>query len=116
MARINLVVSDSQKNRWEKYSENQSEVDNISDLIRTSVENYISDDGDDVWTEEEIDIIIEYLDSIESNTTTLQSTLESVRDSQATIDEVKDMGLYQKASIKNVVREAVKEEMSEKNE
>ncbi|WP_152420585.1 hypothetical protein [Halorubrum tebenquichense] len=113
MPRVPVVVPPEQKERWSDYAEGHSEVDNVSDLVRTSVELYIAQEGDeDGWSEEELDTIIEYLDSIESRTNTTQAILEDFRAESPDTESLEEYITYQRASIQQVVKETIQEELS----
>jgi Arc/MetJ-type ribon-helix-helix transcriptional regulator len=116
MSRVPVVVSDEQKQRWSEFADQSPEMDNVSDLIRTSVETHIArqeteDNGG--WTEEEIDTIIEYLDSIESTASTNQALIENFRDESPDSVDLEEALTYQRASIQQIVEEAVKESVTE---
>lgn len=115
MARVPVVVSDEKKQQWEAFVEDQPEIDNVSDLVRTSVSKYIakSNEDKDYWTEEEIEAILEYLDDIDSTTSTNQALIESVRDEQASKDKVEEAITYQRSAIENIVESAVQKAFSE---
>ena len=114
MARVPVVVSDDQKSDWQQYAEVNDEIDNVSDLIRTSVSKFIAEDQNESgWTEEEIDTIIEYLDTIDSTTTTTQTILEQFRDEAPEQANIEELVTYQKAQIQNTVKEAVEEAVAE---
>jgi Arc/MetJ-type ribon-helix-helix transcriptional regulator len=118
MARVALVVSDRDKARWERVVDERDELDSVSDLVRTSVSKHIArmDEDGDGWTEEQIDAIIEYLDDIDKTTTTTQTILENHRDEAPNKIDIEEAITYQRASIEEVVKSAVREELSEKEE
>lgn len=63
---INLLVDESQKDRWDAYVENTAEVSSLSHLIRLSVERQLSDSDDDSRTMGETTAVSERIDSLEA--------------------------------------------------
>ena len=83
---INLVVDESQKDRWDAYVENSSEVSSLSHLIRQSVEREIDRDGRPGGeVEVEMSAFEEKFDTLESQIDDLAAdvrTLVKERDSE----------------------------------
>lgn len=44
MPRINVTLSESQKDNWDAYVEENPGVDSLSDLVRTAVTEYMADE------------------------------------------------------------------------
>ncbi|MFB6192266.1 MAG: hypothetical protein ABEI11_02965 [Haloarculaceae archaeon] len=86
--RINLVVDDSQKERWNSYVDGTAHFSSISDLIRTSVEKEISSEGE--TTEASIELegeLIELKDLIDD---TVVSKLDEIQVDVKTIREIQE--------------------------
>ena len=50
MPRIQVVISDEQRDRWDSYADESPEIDDRSDLIRKAVEQFISTSGQEQST------------------------------------------------------------------
>jgi predicted transcriptional regulator len=75
-ANIHVLVDEEQKQRWSNYADSNAEVDNLSQLVRTAVETYISEDESDGGGEsEEIRDLIEVVDRTQSTVQTNQNKL-----------------------------------------
>ncbi|MFX0073041.1 MAG: response regulator [Candidatus Hermodarchaeota archaeon] len=77
--RINILVSEERKNRWQNFAE-ENNISTISDLIRNSVENYI-----------EVDCNLKNLEVLSNISHKLKEELSSIKGfSQILIEQYKD--------------------------
>jgi len=93
MVRIQVVVSDEQKSRWEAYSEDNPGVDSVSDLVRTSVEAHISSDGESGGDElnDTVDAVAGDLDRIESRLGDIEDQVRLARLENVESDELEEI-------------------------
>jgi hypothetical protein len=78
--RVGLQVSESAKERWETYAEDNHEVSSVSQLIRTAVAAYI--DGEDTATDDSNDGLSQ------TESWKLDETFDAVREIRETVDDV----------------------------
>ena len=88
MARVRLVVSDEQKQRWSKAVQNDPSADSLSDLIRDAVESHIARDPDDHDEEAELDPVLDELDELDKRLYDLQNALRSLQQDTPTRTEM----------------------------
>jgi len=81
MPRIPVVVSDEQKQRWDKFADDDPRVDSISDLVRTSVEEYIATDDSEggQLNDEVVDEVLTSLDTLERDIGSLETEVKALR-------------------------------------
>lgn len=81
MPRIPVVVSDEQKRRWNNFADNDPRVDSISDLVRTSVEEYIATDDSEGGrlNDEVVDEVHTSLDTLERDIGSLETEIKALR-------------------------------------
>lgn len=81
MPRIPVVVSEEQKQRWDTFADDDPRVDSISDLVRTSVEEYIATDDSEggQLNDEVVDEVVTSLDTLERDIGTLETEVKALR-------------------------------------
>jgi hypothetical protein len=81
MPRIPVVVSDEQKQRWGEFADDDPRVDSISDLVRTSVEEYIATDDSEggQLNDEVVDEVLTSLDTLERDFGSLETEIKALR-------------------------------------
>lgn len=90
---INLVVDESQKDRWDAYAENSTEVSSLSHLIRLSVEREIERDGApgaDDWPDVDLSQVDSRFDKLETKIEELSRSVDRMaeREEQESIEEL----------------------------
>jgi hypothetical protein len=102
---LHIVASDQQKEDWENYVDSEDTPHNsISELIRSAVGEYIRDDEtDSPWTEAQVDAIIEYLDTVESDVRENGQLLDKIDKENLTEDKAEEIMTYDKSIIRNEV-------------
>ncbi|KTG09517.1 hypothetical protein AUR64_17265 [Haloprofundus marisrubri] len=90
MPRIQLVVRDGQKDRWEDHVADSPGIDSVSDLIRTAVEEFIStdDSSSSELNDEVVDVLMESLDEIEGDLGTIETSLDKLHRRNVEEDEM----------------------------
>lgn len=86
--RVTLKVTETQKDRWETYAEDNPEYDNLSDLVKLSVEKEMSG-ALDREAVEQLDVSIDYDDivrAVEAGLSDVNERLESVDDRLADVE------------------------------
>ncbi|MGV9199046.1 MAG: response regulator [Promethearchaeia archaeon] len=114
MARINLVVSDETKEKWELFKEN-SEISTLSKLIRTSVEQFIESN----FHENEIEKFQNYSHNIKEELTLIKSYAQLlIKDLKEKLDfnDLKKLhSIYQKSvNVENIINAIQKPKLEEK--
>ena len=81
MPRIPVVVSEEQKQRWDNFADDDPRVDSISDLVRTSVEEYIATDDSEggQLNDEVVDEVLTSLDTLERDFGSLETEIKALR-------------------------------------
>lgn len=92
---ITLRVSEDQKDRWQHHAQHWAEYDDMSDLIRTSVERTINadkSDSDDVDAPqlEELTQLIDSVEKIDSHIREAKNEIETISEEQATAAQLED--------------------------
>jgi hypothetical protein len=103
---LHIVASDQQKEEWEDFVDSEETPHNsISELVRSAVGEYIrgDDETDSPWTEEQVDAIIEYLDTVESDVRDNGQLLDKIDRQNLTEDKAEEIMTYDKSIIKNEV-------------
>ena len=114
--RINLVVSEEAKKRWENFKEN-SEIPTLSKLIRVSVERFI----ESKFYENEVDNFQSYSHTFKENINIIKSYAQLlIRDlkDQLDFENLKKLhSIYQKSvNLENIVNSIQKPKSKEKEE
>lgn len=81
MPRIPVVVSEEQKQRWDEVADDDPRVDSVSDLVRTSVEEYIAtgDSEGGELNDEVVDEMAGSLDTLERDIGSLETEVKALR-------------------------------------
>jgi Arc/MetJ-type ribon-helix-helix transcriptional regulator len=107
MARIRLVVSDEQKQRWSEAVEDDPEFDTVSDLIRKSVEKRLKQDSQ-VEEETDLDPVLDELDSMERQLYDLQNAVKVLQTDTPTRTEMEEiLEWYSDAIVSDVPVEVI---------
>ncbi|WP_257627588.1 hypothetical protein [Haloplanus salinarum] len=74
-------MSDEQKQRWGEFADDDPRVDSISDLVRTSVEEFIATDnsGGGQLNDEVVDEVLSSLDTLERDIGSLETEIKALR-------------------------------------
>jgi Arc/MetJ-type ribon-helix-helix transcriptional regulator len=106
MARVRVVVSDDQKERWNQYVETTTEYDSISDLVRKSVEGEISSEGsDDTEQVEQLDEILTEIESVKKQQSRTQDSIDAHRQNAPTLDEIQNTLMEALWEFSNTIRD-----------
>jgi CheY-like chemotaxis protein len=114
--RINLVVSEEAKKKWETFKEN-SEISTLSKLIRTSVENFI----ESKFREEELENFQSYSHTFKENINIIKSysqmLIKDLKD-KLDFDNLKKLhSIYQKSvNLENIINSIQKPKSEEKEQ
>jgi predicted mannosyl-3-phosphoglycerate phosphatase (HAD superfamily) len=93
MPRLQVVVSEEQKERWNGFAEDEPGMDSVSDLIRTSVERHMStedSEGDELNTEV-VDEIVTSLDKLERQVSDVKKEVKTVGYDNVEEDEIEEI-------------------------
>lgn len=105
--RIHVVVSGEQKERWDDFADEHSEIDDRSDLIRTAVETYIASTDSESDLPEEIedkfDDLLVHFERLESRVSFANESFETLLEHQLDADEVEDIVEYHAEMLKNEI-------------
>jgi hypothetical protein len=92
--RITIIVPEETKSEWKTYIDENPDADNMSHLLRMSVENYISDsDDDDGIQNEQLDNIEDAVERLQTDVAQTQDTLQVIKSQQFTENELYDISL-----------------------
>ena len=94
MARVALVVSDEQKQRWNEFADSQPDYDNLSELVRRSVESQIASETSDSHgqqNEDRMDDILDALDNIETGVERNNTEMKALRQENLERDEMESV-------------------------
>jgi hypothetical protein len=87
--RITVIVDTDTRARWEEYIDNNPDADNMSHLLRMSVENYITEDeANEALESEQIDNVEERVETLNKELGQIQDTLQVIKAGQIDEDDM----------------------------
>jgi hypothetical protein len=93
-ARITIIVDEETKSDWKTYIDENPDADNMSHLLRMSVNNYISDSDDESGIQsEQLDNMEEAVERLQTDIAQTQDTLQVIKSQQFTEEELYDISL-----------------------
>lgn len=92
--RITIIVPEETKSEWKDYIDANPDADNMSHLLRMSVEHYISDSDDASEIQsEQLDNIEDAVERLQTDIAQTQDTLQVIKSQQFTEQELYDVSL-----------------------
>ena len=110
MARLPVVVSDDQKQRWEEYANSQPEYDSASDLVRKSVEQEIQSQkgGETGIREDDWQRFSDLFSLLQNNQNDLERNIKALHHDSITEEEFETLV---KADIQPIIEHTVNEQV-----
>lgn len=85
---INVRVYDTTRQKWQSHVQDKSEYGSVSELIRISVNQKISEDNDDLNPWDVLSDVMDEIQSLKQNQTNIQNLVQEGIDEQLKIDDV----------------------------
>lgn len=106
--RIHLVVSEAQKERWDTFADLQDDIDGRSDLIRTAVEQYISNVESETELPEELedrfDDLLVHFERLEQRVSFTSEAFDTLLHHQLDAEEVEEIVEHHTQMLSNEIK------------